>query len=73
MAQEDNMSNHKAIVEYTVKMQAIKSMLADLEQYADDMGGVSPDEVNWADVGTAGHVLEMLRETLNFVYPQEAA
>lgn len=45
-----------AITGISAKLDVLKSYIAD------DHMGVSPDSVNWANVGTARHILALLEE-----------
>lgn len=38
----------------------------------DEHMGVDPENANWADVGTARHLLELLREVRDFVEEGDA-
>jgi len=39
-----------------------RELVALLARHLDDHMGVAPDEVNWANAGDAGHLVELLKE-----------
>jgi hypothetical protein len=39
-----------------------RELVTMLARHLDDHMGVGPDEVNWANVGDAGHLVEVLKE-----------
>ena len=55
------MDNTQTIDRYTWHIENIRAMLSNLTEYADDFGGVSPDDINWAHVGTVAEMAEQLR------------
>jgi hypothetical protein len=61
------MTNEEALAAYMAAMEQVKAKLARLQQWADDMGEVSPDDVNWAGVGDVDHVYTLLAEAESFI------
>ena len=58
--------NSKAVQEFMATVSAINDRLETLSNYMDDHMGVSPEAVNWGDVGSAHHILEMLNDIIEF-------
>jgi hypothetical protein len=54
------------------KKAEIDEMLARLQALSADHFNAIPDEVNWADVGTLGHIAERLRELCAFALGEDA-
>jgi hypothetical protein len=61
-----------ALEAYIESMETIRDLLAKLNEYADDNGGIAPDAVTWANVGDANHAQELLTEAVVFILAQEA-
>lgn len=61
------MSNTQAVDRYTWHMENIRAMLSNLAEYADDFGGVAPDDIDWSHVGTVAEMAEQLRNVCIFV------
>ena len=68
------MSNQQALEAYMAKMEQAKALIAALAEWADDMGNVSPDDVDWSHVGDVTEVVSYLTEAAQFigVVPAEA-
>jgi len=49
----------------------IDAMLARLQALSDAHFGTTPDEADWADVGTLGHIAEQLREIIAFAFGED--
>jgi len=65
--------NHEAALAAFVSRKAeIDAMLARLQALSDDHFRRSPEEVNWADVGSLGHIAERLREITAFAFGEDA-
>ena len=61
------MKKQNATDAYIAAVAAISETLEALKAYAvDDHMGVSPDAVNWGNVGTAQHLLSLLNEAAKF-------
>ena len=54
--------NSKALAAFMARKAEIDAMLARLQGLSDDHFNASPDEINWADVGTLTHYAAKLRE-----------
>ena len=59
--------NEEALNTYIARMGQITAMLESLTEWANDHGGISPDDVTWADVGTVGAVIERLADITEFI------
>lgn len=55
---------------YTTHIQDIRRQLARLTEWADDHGGLDPDEVTWADAAGAAQVCHDLQEIVDFVFQE---
>ena len=56
------MINENAISAFTLAVAQLREELEDLQAYVDNHMDVSPEAVNWSHVGTARHLLELVRE-----------
>ena len=64
---ENEIKKQKTVDAYISAVAAISDVLDALKAYAvDDHMGVSPDAVNWGNVGTAQHLLSLLNEAAKF-------
>ena len=54
-------SNDDALAAFISRKAQIDTMLARLQALSDDHFGWTPDEINWAHVGTLGHYAELLK------------
>ena len=54
--------NEKALIAFMEAIQEISEELEDLKNYVDNHLDVAPEAVNWGNVGTARHLLELVRE-----------
>ncbi|MFC3118923.1 hypothetical protein [Jhaorihella thermophila] len=61
-----------ALAAFVSRKAEIDEMLARLQALSEDHFWRSPDEVNWADVGTLGHIAERLREITAFAFGEDA-
>ena len=59
---EKKMNNEKAVSVFMLAVAQIQEELEDLQAYVDNHLNVSPEAVNWGHVGTARHLLELVRE-----------
>lgn len=59
--------NAKALDAQIAKTHEAAELLERLTLYVQDHGEVAPDDVNWAHVGSMGHVVAQLREIVNFI------
>lgn len=57
-----------ALNAFIAKKVDIDTMLKRLQDLSDNHFDTAPDEVNWADVGSLGHVAEQLKEITDFVF-----
>ena len=62
------MKNEKALHEFMAKIAEAKTLLDELQAHVDDHMEVSPDDVDWGDVGSAGYMLEKLTELTDWVF-----
>jgi len=44
------------------RIASARELITLLTRHLDDHMGVAPDEVNWANAGDAGHLVELLKE-----------
>jgi hypothetical protein len=61
------MTNEEAQSAYMRAMAAITAKLEKLEQWADGMGDVTPEEVHWGHVGDAAHIAHELETLVAFI------
>ena len=61
-------SHEKALSKFMEQMGEINERLSELQVFADEHMGYSPDEINWGHVGTAGSILETLTELTDCAY-----
>ena len=55
--------NESAIAAFVARIEEARQLLAAISASLDDHLGYSPDGINWGHVGTAGHVVELLRQS----------
>ena len=60
-------AQNATIDRYAWHVENIRAMLDQLTEYADDFGGIAPDDVSWQDVGTMAEVAKQLRQVCEFV------
>ncbi len=60
-------AQNAVIDRYTWHVENVRAMLANLTEYADDFGGVAPDDIDWSHVGTMAEVAKQLRQVCEFV------
>ena len=58
---QNNRCSDQALAAFVSKKAEIDTMLARLQALSDDHFGWTPDEINWAHVGTLGHYAELLK------------
>ena len=64
-----NTNNHeKALGRFMEQLGEMNERLAELQAFADDHMGYSPEDINWGHVGTAGYFLEKLTELTDCAY-----
>lgn len=54
--------NDEAVTQFLARINEARALLDELNEAVNDYFGADPDAVNWTHVGTAGHLVEMLRE-----------
>lgn len=59
-------TNEKALDAYMTTVAEINGVLASIKDKVSDHFGVPPEEINWGHVGSAQHVLELLKEIVEF-------
>ena len=59
-------TNDEALNDYIAKIAQISKLAELLAEYADDHGGISPEAVNWADVGTVTEIVNQLNHVVEF-------
>ena len=57
-----NTKTETATSAYVRTLEKIKEQLDTLQNKEADFFGVSPEDLNWADVGSLNHVLSLLRQ-----------
>jgi len=62
------MNNEKALHEFMSRISEARERLAELTVYVDGHMEVSPDGVNWGDVGSAGHLVEQLTQLTDWAF-----
>jgi len=60
-----------ALDAFIARKTEIDAMLARLQALSDEHFDTAPDEVNWADVGTLGHIAEQLKEITAFAFGED--
>ena len=55
-------SKETALGRFMEQIAEMNERLAELQEFADEHLGYSPDDINWGHVGTAGFFLERLTE-----------
>ena len=59
-----------ALAEFMARKIEIDAMLARLQALGEDHFDTHPDALNWADVGSLGHVRDRLREIVDFAFSE---
>lgn len=60
-------TNETALTAYIARIGEIETLVEALAEFVDDHGGVDPEAVNWANVGTATEVRNRLIEVASFI------
>ena len=60
------MENDTALERYCELVNVAHGIACKLALYLEDNGEVSPDDVNWAHVGSMYHIVELLTELQTF-------
>ena len=63
-------SNDEALAAFIGKKLEIDAMLDRLRALSDDHFNVSPDDVDWAHVGTLGHYAELLKRITDCAFKE---
>ena len=58
----------QALGRFMEQIAEINERLAELQEFADDHMGDSPEDITWGHVGTAGYFIEKLTELTDFAY-----
>jgi hypothetical protein len=66
-------NNAEAIKAFTSKTAVTIATLDAIKSHVEDHMGVGPDRINWAHVGSIGHVLELLQQASEFLGLPEVA
>jgi len=61
-------SKEQALSTFMGQIGEINELLAELQDFADDHLGYSPEDVTWGHVGTANYFLERLNELADFAF-----
>lgn len=61
------MNNEQALTVYVKQMGEIDNIARHLEDFADEHGYISPDDVSWETVATMNHVLVLLTQVAGFL------
>lgn len=61
------MKNVNATCKYAELMEELQQKIDTLKDGADCFFGKDPDDVNWADVGSAAHLLDLINEASRFM------
>jgi len=61
------MDNEQAVGIYIKQMGEISNIARHLEDFADEHGYVSPDDITWETVAGVNHVLALLKQAAAFV------
>ncbi len=60
-------TNDNALTAYIARIAEIETLVESLAEFVDDHGGVNPEAVNWANVGTVTEVRNRLVEVASFI------
>jgi len=61
-------NNDKALQEFMARIAEAKTLLDELQTFADDHMEYSPDDINWGHVGSAGYMVERLNELADWAF-----
>ena len=67
IAEMKQKTNDEALNAYIASMGQIAELLESLTEWVDDHGGISLDDVTWADVGTVNAVIDRLTDITEFI------
>ena len=62
--------NRKALDAFIARKAEVDTMLGRLTALSDEHFGVSPDEINWGDVGPLAHYAELLRRITDAAFKE---
>ena len=62
--------NEKALDAFIARKAEIDSMLERMKALSDEHFGYSPDEINWAHVGTLAHYAELLKRITDAAFKE---
>lgn len=60
-------NQQNALDAFCHNVSSARELTALIARHLDDHMGVAPEEVTWADTGSAGHVVEQLKEVARFL------
>jgi hypothetical protein len=63
-------NDQKALDAFIARKAEIDAMLDRLKALSDDHFGVSPDDINWGDVGTLAHYAELLKRITDAAFKE---
>ena len=63
-----NKCQEKALGRFIGIIGKIHERLAEIQAFTDDHMGCNPDDINWADVGSAGWFLDKLTEMTDLIH-----
>ncbi|WP_411957174.1 hypothetical protein [Paracoccus homiensis] len=61
-------TNDAALAAFVAKKAEIDAMLTRLQVFSDDLFGVDPERVNWADVGSLEYQASLLKQIGDFAF-----
>lgn len=60
-------NQEKALEAFCHEVASARELVTLIARQLDDHMGVAPDEVTWADAGSAGHAVEELKQVARFL------
>lgn len=63
-------TQEEAVDAYCDHMIIIRNQLARLTEWADDHGGLTPDEITWSHVGHVAQICTDLQDMIDFVFQE---
>ena len=66
MNENNEQPNEQALTAYVAHIDTIATIAARLVQYAEDHGGIAPDDINWTHVSDLTEVVKALRGAVSW-------